>query len=70
VARPVDDDSRAEMERRREQCRRVVVDKQPYEREPPRAAGQDALTRLAQARTYAARHTDDGWWVRPENLEG
>jgi hypothetical protein len=66
VARPLDDDGRAELDRRRERLRLVLVEKQPYEREPPLAAGRDAVERLAHARGYAERHEVEGWWVRPD----
>ena len=53
VARPIDDSGRAEIERRRERHRRVVVDGHPFEPEPPLAAGAQARARLDEARRYA-----------------
>jgi hypothetical protein len=61
VARPLDDDGRAELERRRERDRRVLVDKQPYVPDPPLATGHDAHARLGRVRAYAARHADESW---------
>lgn len=62
VARPLDDEARAELERRRERDRRVLVDKQPERKDPPLAIGAEGRERLARARAWAAEHP--GWHVQ------
>ena len=63
VARPLDDDGRAELERRRERRHRVIVLHERYLPEEPLATGRDARERLERARAWAAEH--DGWGVAP-----
>ena len=63
VARPLDDRGRAELERRRERDRRVLVDKEPERKDPPLATGVEGRQRLARARAWAAERP--GWYVRP-----
>ena len=61
TARPLDDDGRAELERRRERLRLVIVEDQRYEPEPPLATGREAREHLRQARGWVAGRDD--WWV-------
>ena len=58
VARPIDDSDRAEIERRHERHRLVVVDGHPYEPEPPLAPARrrapGSIRRVATARAGQA----------------